>query len=259
MRPRHRDADEAILRLLAAAEAILPGMVGEIGGHLPGGVTRGRSNATAISELVDAIRAQHPEAGRGYWALRAWGMLTWQPALLAVLAVHRVGIVPRLDGISQRIHGPSVIGYALPGGETVSGPPEMLIEQAGAHLRVLADDLLAELDAVIGVKPVLARRLLADRLMAMLPRLGEGGDGLENDEIRVLAALWLDATGLRGQSGLMAITLGDGREQLTLDRKACCLEYRRDGAGLCASCPRQSDPVRIQRMRDDWEAHLGVG
>jgi siderophore ferric iron reductase len=241
--------------LFDAGAAFVPGMTGALGGHGDGHVTPGRDNSAEIAGLVDALGRAHPEAGRGFQALRAWGMLTWQPAVLAIVSVHMLGVAPRhLDAISQRVQGGSVLGYRLPGDALDEEEIPALVACAGRRLRALADGLLAELGAVIPMKPLLAERLLADRVLGLLPHLGRQGPRLANEQIRHIDAMWLAAMRLEGRSGLLAIALGDGREQLPLDRKACCLEYRLEAGSHCASCPKLDAATRTGRLRAHWEA-----
>jgi siderophore ferric iron reductase len=248
--------------LMRAGEDFVPGMVGTVGGHAPGHITPQRDNGDAIAGLVAALESENPEGGKGFWALRAWTMLTWQPAVLAMLAVHELGFAPRLGLLSQRVQGGSVFGYRLPADAVPPVPSSdlpALIARTGQEVRALADELMAALDAVIRIKPVLARRLLADRVLSLMAHASLRRPELDNVQLRGLADCWIAAMGLEGCSGLMAIRLSDGREQLTLDRKACCLDYRRCGAGYCNSCPKQSDEVRIQRMREHWDEHVRAG
>lgn len=245
-------------RLMQMGEAFVPGMVGTRGGHAPGHITRHHDNCESIATLVAAMQREHPEGGKGFWALRAWMMLTWQPAVLAIMAVHQLGFAPRLDLLSQQVKGATVYGYRMPG-EALSPvqPADVsgLIERAGRDLRALADDLMADLDMVIRIKPVLARRLLADRVLGMITHARLLDPTLDNARLSDWAERWVAATGLEGCSGVMTIRLSNGIEQLTLDSKACCLEYRRCGGDYCDSCPKQSDEVRIRRMREHWEEH----
>jgi siderophore ferric iron reductase len=246
-----------LLRLFEIAEAFVPGMKGEVGAHAPGHVTCGMDNRRSIAGLVGALADGHREAGRGFWAVRSWSMLTWQPAILAVLSVHRLELAPeRLDRISQHVQGGAVYGYRLPDDAIVeSGIPD-LIGHAGGQLRAMADDLLSDLNAVMSMKSVLAQRLLADRVLGVLAHLRHLQPGSTNAEIRDFARQWLAAMSLWGQSGLTEIKLENGIEQLTLERKACCLEYRLGVNSYCPTCPRQDNETRVNRMREYWNAHV---
>ena len=50
-------------------------------------------------------------------------------------------------------------------------PDTELIDAAGAELRAMADAMLAEINTFARLKPVPARRLLADRMLGLMVRL----------------------------------------------------------------------------------------
>lgn len=236
--------------LVAAAEGVVPGMRGSIGSPVSGQIAAGADNQVLLQGLVDAVSGRTPEAGRGYWALRSWNMLVWQPAVLALLAVHRFGFVPALNAMSQDVVGDTVVGYRLPEDGVAYGEPAALVPVAARELRELADGLLDDLGRVVTVKPALAHRLLADRVLATLLRLHPDTPPAE---VRGFADDWLAGLDLREASGLMAVPLEGGGEQLALERRACCLEYRVVGADYCASCPKQTIETRHHRLRESWK------
>lgn len=236
--------------VLASAEALVPGMVGRLADPSADDLRPQGGNGAAVRRLVDAIAAEAPAAGKAYWAVRAWGMMTWQPGVLAVLAVHRCGVVPRLDALGQAVRGSAVYGYTLPPDEVLHGMPEpALIDRAGAQVRRLADRLLADLDAVIRMKPVLAQRLLADRVLGTLARPGLP----QAADLAATAERWLAAMDLTGASALAPLEVRPGVRRLVLDRKACCLTYLVGDGTLCASCPKLAPQERHDRQRADWE------
>ncbi|GAA0568823.1 siderophore ferric iron reductase [Caenispirillum bisanense] len=244
--------DSPLTPLLTAAEALVPGMAGVLGGPAPGHVTAGQDNAAALTALIDAITATAGEGEAAYVAVTAWGMLVWQPAILTLLAVHRFGLVPDLGGMSQRVHGASVYGYRLPPEPAAMAmPPADLIRAGGQQLRALADSLLAELQRHVRLKPVLARRLLADRVVSTVAR-----PEFAAAEVTALVEQWLAALDLAGCSGVMPVPLSGGRTVMALDRRACCLAYRVGGNDMCITCPRQSDSLRLERLQTYWEAHV---
>lgn len=243
-----------IALLFAAAKKHVASLAGEIGAHQAGWITPDRDNRASISALHQAIRSQFPEAGKAYWATRCWNMLTWQPAVLAVLAVHGLGFLPDLRRLSQRPAEGMVAGYRLPHSRLIRSGPEHLIEQAGGAVAELCGRLFADLGEVATVKPLNAKRLLADRILGSLAHLPQMADGPDTARTLHYAELWLEAASLSGMSSLAVAKLSNGREQPVLDRKACCLHYCVPGAELCASCPKQPDAVRFARMREYWEA-----
>lgn len=236
--------------LLVSAEALVPGMVGRLADPAGDDLRPGGDNRPAVRRLVAAIAAATPEAGRGYWAVRAWSMLTWQPAVLAVLGVHRFALVPPVDALGQTVKGGAVYGYTLPPDRVMrSGVETDLIACAGRRVRRIADGLLDDLNHEVRMKPVVARRLLADRVLGTLARPGLP----QPPGLAQTAEQWLAALDLAGESGLTDLPLADGGSRLVLDRKACCLAYRVDGGILCSSCPKLAPDERQARLRADWE------
>ncbi|MDX1654345.1 MAG: siderophore ferric iron reductase [Candidatus Competibacteraceae bacterium] len=235
--------------LFQAAAALVPGMVGEIGGAAAGYITPGTDNRAALTALADGIRARHPQAGQGYWALRSWNMLEWQPVVLTLLGVHGLGMLPCLDTLGLRVRGPMVMGYRLPLHIPARGETPALIERGGRQLRIVAESLLEDLNGVIRVKPLLARRLLADRVLGVLLDLAARRPDLPDDLVEDYAQGWLSALNLEGQSALGTIGWKNGRRRLVLERRACCLAYRSQGGGYCDSCPVLPLKTRIERVQ----------
>ncbi|QDL91713.1 siderophore ferric iron reductase [Paroceanicella profunda] len=240
---------------LAALRDRAPLLSGEMGPCPPGWIAAGADNSAALAALVGALSLHEPGAGPAYWATRAWSMLEWQPAALAVYAVHGFGLLPALDSLSLRPQGALVAGFRL-GRETLSQACEdTLVTLAGAALRAQMDVLLADLCAVARLKPANARRLLADRILFSLLRVARHVPGLDGPaRLAALSEAWLEAAGLAGQSRLVPITLSGGRVQMVVDRKTCCLAYRSAAGTVCDSCPtRQDDATRFARMKEYWE------
>lgn len=250
--PPSASSDSPLTPLLTAAEALVPGMAGVLGGPAPGHVTAGQDNTAPLTALIDAITATAGKGEAAYVAVTAWGMLMWQPAILTLLAVHRFGLVPDLAGMSQRVCGASLYGYRMgPDPAAIGAPLPELIAAGGRELRALADSLLAELQRHVRLKPVLARRLLADRVVSTLAR-----PEFAAAEVAALVEQWLAALDLAGYSGVMPVPLSGGRTVMALDRRACCLTYRVGGNDMCITCPRQSDALRLERLQTYWEANV---
>ena len=200
---------------------------------------------------------RYPEAGQAFWAVRVWTNITWQPVYLAVISIHTLGVLPDLSGLTQKAEGIHVDGYRLLPGTQRQGPVMELIDIAGAELRGMADAMLAEINALTRLKPVPARRLLADRLLGLMVRLGRMRPDLPAATIRAYADRWLAAMGLTGQGDLETLTLQTGRETVIIARKGCCLDYLIAAGDYCTSCPKQKDAVRRARQRADAEAAFG--
>ncbi|WP_109793015.1 siderophore ferric iron reductase [Minwuia thermotolerans] len=240
-------------QLFDAGRDFVPGMNGEVGGHAAGFVTFGQDNRGAIENLFRTIRASRPEGGEVYARYRAWNMLVWQPVVLAAIGVARLGRVVDLLKLSQRVTGPAVLGYRLPGGVLRPACTYGLVNGAGGAIRALADRLYGEMNEVAGLRALLAERLLADRLAGVSLALG-GSEEPEAQRARI--DHWLRAAGLEGQSGVIPVALDGGATRLALRRKACCLEYLVEPGQLCESCPRQSEETLRARIRAGMEADV---
>jgi len=224
--------DAALHALIAEMQRLAPGVRGAAGAPAPGDVTPGADNRAALARLADGTRRAHPQAGQGFWSVRSWSLLAWQPAALAVLGVHAVAIAPRLDRVGLAVGDGTAFGFRLPHHE------------------------VADLARVIPVKRRLALRLLADRVLGTLALVRANRADLCADDTVALGERWLRAMALEGESGLSVLTLGDGRRQAVLDRRACCLEYRVAPGTPCASCPKHARAQRRERMRRDREARV---
>lgn len=248
--------DVALTRLLATAGRVTGFMTGVPGGPLPGWHMPGGDNQAILAALYGRLAATYPAAGQPFYAVRLWTNLTWQPAYLAVIAVHCHGALPALAGMSQQIKGIDISGFRLPPGPQQSGDLESLIARAGAGLQALADGMLAEVNAVTKLKRLPALRLLADRMLGLMLRLRNYVPDMTIKEQRRLCGLWLSAMGLTGQGDLETLELADGRQVLIVARKGCCLDYLAFPDAYCSSCPKQDDDLRLARQRAEAIAEL---
>lgn len=209
-------------------------------------------NRAAISALYRHWQAQFPEAGAPYWSVRCWTLLHWQPCFLAVTAVHGVGVLPPLTALKQSLNGQGVVaGYQLPAQGWRQAEQSEAIRETGSLLARLCEHLLNELNQVTSLKPLSARRLVADTLLLALRELPRVTPGVTPGQVLALSQQWLAATGLARQSALVPVRLDCGRQALVLDRKGCCMDYRRVGGAVCASCPRLKRPERLQRQMEE--------
>lgn len=240
--------DAATTRLLALAAQQTGFMKGEPGAARPDAYRQGADNAAFMAQLHAALEATYPAAGPALWAVRLWTNLIWQPAYLSVIAVHLHGAVPALNGLSQQRRGIYVDGFRLQPGAQVSGSIESMIADAAAQLRAMTDTLLPEVNQQARLKPLPARRLLADRMLSLMVWLANRQRDLTPDQIEGFAALWLEGLGLTGQGDLESVPGPTGDRLLIVRRKGCCLDYRLDPDRLCASCPKQDDGLRRARQ-----------
>ncbi|MCR6656529.1 siderophore ferric iron reductase [Devosia ginsengisoli] len=247
--------DAATTRLIATAAQLTGFMKGEPGPARPGWYRPGGDNAAMLAELHAALATTYPAAGPAFHAVRLWTNLLWQPAYLAVISAHIHGAMPDLSGLSQQRRGIYIDGYRLLPGAQQSGPVEVLIERAAAQLRPMAATMLEEVNLLVRLKPLPARRLFADRMLSLMVWLGQRRRDLPPEAIAAYAAQWLEALGLTGQGTLEPVEAG-GRRLLIVKRKGCCLDYLIDPDRYCATCPKQDNAVRIARQTANALAEL---
>ncbi|WP_157016418.1 siderophore ferric iron reductase [Mesorhizobium xinjiangense] len=254
--PIMQDEDDATDILLKVAAELVPAMKGTLG-PLPdsGWVGPGGDNGAELRRLCAALVERHPEAGRAFAAVRSWTWLTWQPVILGVIAVHGAARVAPISAMGQRVGDAEVVGYCIPHEGRGATDTAECIRQSGEELRALAELLLDELNTVARMKPVIAFRLLADRLLGTLSHLRHHLPGADTETVEAYADAWMSAAGLSGMSGLKPLEITGGRFELVLDRKACCLEYLKHDGQLCASCPKLAPNERAARMRQAWLDH----
>lgn len=251
------DADVATTRLIATAAAATGFMRGEPGPARTGWYQPGADNSAMLGDLHQALVATYPQAGAAFHAVRLWTNLLWQPAYLAVIAVHLHGAVPELAGLSQRRRGIYVDGFRLLPGAQNAGATEAMIDDAAGQLNRMASVMLDEVNGRARLKALPARRLFADRMLTLMVWLSQKRQELPPATIRDYCERWLVALGLSGQGELESVFAPDGREALIVKRKGCCLDYLIDPAKLCATCPKQDNATRIARQTANALAELG--
>src|SRR5690606_14731382 len=202
------------------------------------------------------LAASYPHAGQPFYAARLWTNLIWQPAYLAVIAVHLHGALPAITTLSQARQNLDVDGYRLRPGTMVDGDTETLITLAGRDLRAMANRVLAEINTVTRLKPLPARRLLADRMLGLMVRHKHFRPETTVEERHRFCTLWLDAMDLKNQGALETLTLGDGRQVAIIARKGCCLDYLAFPGTYCTSCPKQDETMRLEQQRATAMAEL---
>lgn len=236
--------------LIQLCQRMLPGLEAEEGSLSRGLHVSGRDNQRLLENLLKALEQQYPEAGRHYWSMRSWGLLIWQPVMLTLLTTEILQQQVNLQSLGQHCAGTLVAGMTLGPELLISAPSRR--DLAATHLRAVCDQALDELGRVIQVNPVLARRLLADRILSTLLRMRPLLADRSHASVCGLASSWLEQAGLKGGSALMTFGLPQGGEELALDRKGCCQHYRRSDGGLCKTCPRQPKHIRIKRLQEEW-------
>lgn len=247
------------------ARSLVAILTGEVGPHEKGWILPGRDNSAPLTELYRTIRLHAPEAGPAFWSTSLWNHLNWQPVVIALISVHRFALLPDISSLAQKVGSSGVAGVRLASADVQRSKPEQLIGIAGAQLRSYYEAILAEQKGLqrhsgqtefASVKPLTARRLLADRLLSLLVRLAPVLNVPDNEMLRAAASSWMAATGLESMSALLPIDLSNGREKLVLDRKACCMTFLRSGHEVCPSCPtQQSRQDRLRRLVAYWDKH----
>ncbi|MBJ6987209.1 MULTISPECIES: siderophore ferric iron reductase [unclassified Devosia] len=248
--------DIALTRFISTADTVSGFLKGAPGGPLPNWYQMGGNNVDFLQHMNAQLALSFPNAGQPFYAVRLWTNVMWQPAYLAVLGAHVVGSVPNMALLSQARQNNDINGYRLVPAPQFSGGLEEMIEHAGRQLRGLADVALAEINTVTKLKRVPALRLLADRMLSLMIRLGDYRPETNIAEQYRYCALWFEAMGLKGQGGLETLDLADGRQVVITARKGCCLDYLAFPDAYCASCPKQDDALRLKRQRDDAVAEL---
>jgi siderophore ferric iron reductase len=248
--------DAATTRLIATAAQLTGFMKGEPGGAREGWYVPGGNNSQFMAQLHAALAATYPKAGPAFYAVRLWTNLIWQPAYLAVISAHIHGAIPDLATLSQQRRGIYVDGFRLVAGEQHRAPVDELITAGGAQLTVFATTLLNEVNAEARLKPLPARRLLADRMLSLMVWLGQRRRDLPSEQLEAYAAQWLEAMGLTGQGTLEPVFAPGDKRLVIVKRKGCCLDYLIDADRYCATCPKQDNAVRVARQTANALAEL---
>src|SRR3546814_17184604 len=68
---------------------------------------------------------------------------------------------------------------------------------------------------------------------------------------------WLESLGLQGAAGFLRYCDGAGEEHLAMERKICCLVYKRHDGFLCETCPKIPLDERLARLSRSEERRVG--
>jgi siderophore ferric iron reductase len=203
----------------------------------------------AAAQLLAALQARQPQAGRAFWALRAWARLVWQPACASVLAVELADAVLPLNGMRWQLDPAEVdvTGFVLPAADFATAEPGLRVVQAAQQLQALSAVLLVAVQACIPLHPKAARRMLADCVLGALLR-SQRATGRSPAALQALGRDWLGPLGATGDSGFLSFETAAQGPRLALDRGICCLDDRRTGGELCTTCPRLPRAERLRRL-----------
>jgi len=248
--------DAATTRLIATAAQATGFMKGEPGAARAGWYQPGADNSAMLGELHRALVVTYPQVSPAFHAVRLWTNLIWQPAYLAVVATHMHGAMPDLSGLSQQRRGIYVDGYRLRPQAQTAGSVEALIANGGSQLRNMAAAMLDEVNQIVKLRPLPAKRLLADRMLSLMVWLSQRRRDLPRETIMAWSEQWLGVLGLTGQGMLQPIDAAGGHRLLIVRRKGCCLDYLIMPDVYCASCPKQDDALRVARQTANGLAEL---
>ncbi len=201
-------------------------------------IIHGSDNRQSLLALYQYWRQQHPEATHAYWWVRSWNMLIWQPVYLSVIGVHSAGIAVSLAGFSQHCQQGVVAGFTLQPQRSDSQAIADAIQRSAAELAAFYQDMLAQLAQVITLRPVLARRLLADTLLSALLLCYRQASWMTQPQLLHWRQLWLDALGIDNAALFYIDTLTC---QPAFKRRACCMHYLRADGDCCDNCPRRAN------------------
>ncbi|TCK08421.1 hypothetical protein [Marinobacterium mangrovicola] len=246
------DASSLLAQLNTEYQRFLPGLTPLLNKQDPDARWVGSADLdNCISDLLVIAEQQNPEAGPHYWHAYAWSTLSWQPAVLSLLAVHRLHSELPLAGLEQQQRSEGVYGYRIRSLIPPAPPQGSLIERQAGLLQAYLEPIFARLESR-AFKRRLGEGLLADRILGCLLQWQQGQDL----NITELASQWLSALNLENASRLMSIPLQQDREVLALDRKTCCQYFRCQSAEPCPTCPRIPRQRRINQLRQEWNTDV---
>jgi len=238
--------------------AKLPRLARELAAYLPGYSLQAEparpvgnwANCADVAHVEEVIATIGTRGGDAYVAMRAWNVLTWQSVLIAVLCAEAEGQAARVD--RARYLGQAPFGCCL----------NFLPDQVADVRSVAATYLIRSIEATfdilsecLRIRPELARRQIADRVLGVLHRRARLGFA-SVAKTKSAAKAWLAALSLDGLSTLDPTPLEDGSEGLWLCRRSCCLEYRATPDFLCATCPRRDRTDRVALSQEEWRTHV---
>lgn len=198
--------------------------------------------------LFQRLRADHPEAGWPYAAMRGWDLLTWQPVYLGVIAVHLHLTPLDLGRLSLTIEDGVVKGCALPAHVPVAADETAGLEAVAAQLLSGIERLLPRWQEQSPLHPKAALWACVDGVMDALRAVKAYRSDWTLHDLREHGQRWLRALGVGGDSGFVRCTVLSG-EALTRVRRVCCLHCRRRDAQCCTNCPRLTAAQRAERLR----------
>ncbi|CAM3545025.1 hypothetical protein VA7868_03040 [Vibrio aerogenes CECT 7868] len=191
-----------------------------------------------LQNLYQAVKNSSPEAGHGYWLIRCWTLLTWQPLYIVMTAIYGMQQLPDFTGFRQRYHHGSVAGFFLSSSQFERGEIEMLIERAANQLQPLLNHYQTQLDTLYRCRPGMTNQLFTDALFGCLMKLQHIDPRWHHQKILHQAGLWTEAMQLPS-SALSTLRPGDSGTTRFI-RRSCCLVFKTEQGSLCADCPKRN-------------------
>lgn len=188
--------------VFALARQVVPGLQGRW--RAAGAPTPPSRLGDDAARLVAALQARHPEAGRGYWSLRAYGLLLWQPLYAAVIGVQAGAGALQLRGLRLELADTAVASFSLPVHEPLAGKLAPCRDAVARQVLELGDAVREAMGAVLPVHPKAARRRVADCVLAALLRwqAWSTGPGRPTDRAHATCTLAARAAAGRGAADL---------------------------------------------------------
>lgn len=230
-----------------SVQSVLPGWPLDIVSQI--GTAWSTTPAQQVVRLAESLAQAYPEAGRHYWAFRTWGLLVWQPVYLTLAGIHLHRMAIRSECISQQAESCMVWGSRIADHAPFEGNEDELLDAAARSLREGTGMLLDTCAATIDLHPKAAGRLLADCVTAATLCVMPLRPDWSVDDAAAWGERWLDALRLRGAAGFLRYRDRVGGDRLAMERKVCCLVYKRHDGALCDTCPRIPLPERVAHLQ----------
>lgn len=204
--------------------------------------------SSQVAWLADTLAHAYPEAGRHYWTFRTWGLLVWQPVYLALAGIHLKRLAIRPECISQQASSCMVWGCQIADHIPFEGNEHELLDITAATLRDGVTSLYSTCTATMDLHPKAASRLLADYVTGATLRIKDLRPDWSVDLAVDWGERWLQALGLQGAGGFLRFDDHAGKAQLAIERKVCCLVYKRNDGILCDTCPKIPLADRLAKL-----------
>lgn len=202
-----------------------------------------------VLSLYQYWKQHYPEAGAIYWQTRTWTMLVWQPVTIALVTTYYVEHVPPISTMKQALNLDTgvVSQFDFAKGDWQSGDQHQRQIIAAKELKLLLKELAGQLDSVCRMSPATQEKLLADTIMEMLLR---GLKYMVSQQLLSPEHLhptfahelqhWHEALSLPlTRFGRLDVT-SEGEH--FIQRRACCMHYRRADGDYCQGCPHTPKP-----------------